>query len=338
MVTSVLTPVPRSRLAVLSYHSWDTTPELITADIRLVRARGWRFVSASEATAFLAGGGTRIDSRIALVTTDDGHEKDTDFREALRRESCPGVTFVNVGLLTAARIEWYRRTHADDWCVQDHGALHRKQFVSGHLTGVYHGQKIGGLEYLSLPIGAPLLATAGQLASPRFEPNPEAIARAAEWAAEEGLPAIALDRWMPELSNRLIRARLAYVWRGRSYVTGTLETQQAFERRVAADVREGRAAFNKELGHAPTMFAYPWWQGSAVGDREFAAAGYVATFAGTNRVQVAGMSPYSIPRVVTDPAAPRPLDIGAVRERSRADWTSIRGQVQRVAKRMLGVI
>jgi hypothetical protein len=85
------------------------------------------------------------------------------------------------------------------------------------------------------------------------------------------------------------------------------------------------------------MFAYPWWQGSAVADRALAKAGYLLTFAGNGRVQGAEMSPYSIPRVVMDPTTPRPVNLGAMERRSRHDWSGIRGRVERTAKRLMGV-
>lgn len=330
--------VTGSRLAVLSYHSWDSPPETLAGDIRLLRERGWRFVSAGEATDFLHGRLLGADDRLALVTTDDGHPEDVEFRDALNREGCPGVTFVNVGRLSADRLEWFRQTHGDDWSVQDHGPFHRRQFISGHLTGVYHGQKIGGLEYLGLPIGAPLLASSGKLVSPRFDPNPEAISLAAEWARSEPPAVLASEEWMNELCGRLEAARLAYRWRGRTYVLGSLEGQGAFERRVASEVREGRDLFERSLGRAPTLFAYPWWQGSTPGDRALSECGYAATFAGFGRVQGAGMPPHSIPRVVMDPATPRPVDVDAIPLRSLRDWSDIRGRVERVAKRMMGVV
>ena len=326
-----------SRLAVLSYHSWDTVPEQLTTDIRGLRAEGWRFVSAAEATDFIQGRSVANTGHLALVTTDDGHPEDVDFRDVLRHEGCPGVTFVNVGRLARERLEWYRRTHADDWSVQDHGPLHRRQFISGHLTGVFHGQKIGGLEHLDLPLGAPLLASSGELASPRFEPDPDAVGLAAEWAHAEPRSRIASEGWLAELSERLLRARVAYRWRGRTYLNGTMESQAEFESRVKRDVSEGRASFEAGVGHAPTLFAYPWWQGSQVADRELASYGYAGTFAGSGRVQGAGMSPYAVPRVVMDPTIPRPVDLFMVPRRSPRDWTSLRGRVERVAKRIIGV-
>ena len=63
--------VAGSRLAVLSYHSWDSPPETLAADIRLLRGRGWRFVSAAEAIDFLQGRLSGAEDRLALVTTDD---------------------------------------------------------------------------------------------------------------------------------------------------------------------------------------------------------------------------------------------------------------------------
>lgn len=338
MVTSHPVLGTGSRLAVLSYHSWDTPPEVLAHDIRSLRGQGWRFVSASEATDFVHGRIAGNDARLALVTTDDGHPEDVEFRDTLRREECPGITFVNVGRTTPERLEWYRNTHADDWSVQDHGPMHRRQFVSGHLTGVFHGQKVGGLEHLALPLGAPLLASSGELAARRFDPHPDAIALAAKWGQELGFPRIASDAWLAELAERLLRARLAYRWRGRTYLAGSLETQAAFERRVKREVRDGRAAFEKALGRTPTLFAYPWWQGSGASDREFAAGGYAATFAGTGRVQGQATSPFSVPRVVMDPSAGRPVDLQAVPERSRREWTALRERVQRAAKRMIGIV
>lgn len=327
-----------SRLAVLSYHSWDTVPEQLAADIQTFRAQGWRFVTAAEATEFIQGRSSAEPGRCALVTTDDGHPEDVDFRDVLRREGCPGVTFVNVGRLSPDRVDWYRQSHSDEWSVEDHGPLHRRQFVSGHLTGVFHGQKIGGLEHLDLPIGAPLLVSSGELASPRFDPDPEAVALAAEWARSDAPSRIASADWLAELSERLVRARLAYRWRGRTYVNGSMETESAFEWRVKREVKEGRDAFEAGLGRRPTLFAYPWWQGSSIADRELAGCGYSGSFAGAGRVQGAGMSPYAVPRVVMDPAVPRPVDLLMVPERSSRDWTVLRGRMERAAKRIMGVM
>lgn len=324
-------------LAVLSYHSWDTAPETLVRDIRFFREQGWRFVSASEATEFLLGRRADPEGRLALVTTDDGHPEDVEFRDALRSESCPGITFINVGRTCPDRLEWYRRTHSEEWSVQDHGPLHRRQFVSGHLTGVYHGQKIGGLEHLNLPLGAPLFASGGELSAPRFEPHQEAIAMAIEWSRLEGGASMAAERWTTELGERLRRAGLAYSWRGLTRVRGTLETQQAFEARVKREVREGRLAFERAQSRAPSLFAYPWWQGSTAANRELSAVGYVATFAGSGAVQRAGMSPLSVPRIVMDPSTTRPVDLSAIPDRARADWGGLRRSMEYAVKRLLGV-
>lgn len=326
-----------ARLAVLSYHSWDMSPEMLTADIRGLRDDGWRFVSANEAARFVAGAHAGNDSRLALVTTDDGHPEDVEFRDVLRREGCPGVTFVTVGRMTPERLAWCKATHSEDWSVQDHTPLHRRQFVSGHLTGVYHGQKIGGLEYLDLPLGAPLLVSGGQLSAPRFDPHPDAMALAAEWARSEDPVTIASTAWVSELATRLGKERLAYRWRGRVHVVGTLESEEQFEQRVRQEVVEGRAMFERALGRKPEMFAYPWWQGSVAADREFALAGYEMTFAGIGRVQGPGMPRYSIPRIVMDPPTPRPVNLSVIEERARHDWTRMRGRVERAAKRLMGV-
>jgi hypothetical protein len=311
---------------------------VLTSDIRTLREDGWRFVSANEAEAFVSGQHAGDHARLALVTTDDGHIEDVEFRDALRSVSCPGVTFVNVGRMAPERFDWYRRSHSEEWSVEDHGPWHRRHFISGHLTGVYHGQKIGGLEYLGLPLGAPLLATASQFSSPRFEPHPETIALAAHWAGEADPAAIASPEWVSELSARLLRARLAKRWRGRTYLIGTIESDDAYLQRIRLDVASGRAAFEKALGRAPRLFAYPWWQGSSACDRELASCGYEMTFAGTSRIQGAGMSAYSIPRIPLDPMTARPLQLSDVATRTRHDWSAFRRQVEGAAKRAMGVV
>ena len=326
------------RLAVLSYHSWDTPPEMVAADVRALRSRGWRFVTASEATAFLHGRHLGGSARLALVTTDDAHATDVGFREALQAEECPAVTFVPVGRVASERIEWLRRTHGDDWSVQDHGPMHQRQFVSGHVTGIYHGQKIGGLEHLGLQVGAPLLVSSGELGAPRFEPHPEAVALCTELARAESPETLATEQWVADVCERLRDASLAYRWRGRTHILGTVETGEAFEQRVARDIREGLERFERAIGHAPTMFAYPWWQGNAVADRLFAASGYRVTFAGVDRLQGAHHSPFSVPRVVMDPRAARPVNLDALHDRARHDWTGVRRRVEGAAKRLMGIL
>lgn len=333
-----VSPGADARLAVLSYHSWDVTPEVLSRDIRALRGGGWRFVSANEAKAFVYGRHGGRDTRLALVTTDDGHVEDVEFRDTLRGEDCPAVTFVNVGRMDPERFPWYQSSHSEDWSVEDHGPLHRRHFISGHLTGVFHGQKIGGLEYLGLPLGAPLLASASQFSSPRFEPDPDAIAAAARWAGEVAPAVIATPEWLLELSRRLLRARLAKQWRGRTYVLGTVESDGDYARRVAVETAGSRAAFEKALGRAPAMFSYPWWQGSAACDRELARSGYTMSFAGTGRMQGATMPPYSIPRIALDRATTRPLDLSHVAMRTRHDWGALRRRVEGAAKRVIGVV
>ncbi|NUQ93636.1 MAG: polysaccharide deacetylase family protein [Gemmatimonadaceae bacterium] len=327
----------RARLAVLSYHSWDTPPELVAEDVRALRRQGWRFVTAGEATEFLHGRPV-AGERLALVTTDDAHATDAAFRDALRSESCPGVTFVPVGRICAERVQWLRETHGAEWSVQDHGPMHHRQFVSGHVTAIYHGQNVGELEHLALPIGAPLLVSAGELAAPRFDPHPEVVALCVEMARNEPKDVLATEQWLTHVRAALHKAKLAYGWRGRTHVLGTAESSAEFEQRVAREIIEGKALFERSIGHTPTLFAYPWWQGNAVADRIFAEAGYRATFAGAHRVQPEHHSPYSVPRVVMDSRTPRPLDLDAIHDRGRRDWGSVRRRVEAAAKRVMGVV
>jgi hypothetical protein len=164
------------------------------------------------------------------------------------------------------------------------------------------------------------------------------MALAAEWARDKAVSGASAQAWMSELAARLGRERLAYRWRGRIYIVGTLESREEFERRVQREIEEGRRQFERLLGHSPTIFAYPWWQASRFADRAHEKAGYLLTFAGTGRLQGKEMSPYSIPRIVMDPNTPRPVRLDAMPVRARRDWTGVRGHMERAAKRLMGVI
>lgn len=296
-----------SGLVVLSYHSWETGPETVIADVKSLRERGWSDVSLVESADFIAGSRRRA-GRYFLVTSDDGSPEDGELVGALRSVGCPGVLFINIGRIEHERLGFYAGlATSGDIAVQDHGRLHRKQFISGSVFDhVTESAYLGGLEQWGLAIGMPICASSGEIARRRFTPDRSAMELAAETAGrstcQEGS-----GPWKQEIQEALERKGLGYRRLGRFYVRGVFECESEFRERVRGYLREGREEFAAKVGRLPDYFAYPWWQGSGATDAILKELGYQGSFAGAGFIQRQDGQLFGIPRIPVGPDTPRPI-------------------------------
>ena len=320
------------RLLVLSYHSWETPAETLRRDIADLRALGWRPISRAD---LLSGS---ITSNAFLVTTDDGHSEDEGFFAVLLKAECPGITFINVGRLPPGRVAWYReRARGDAVAVEDHGQWHRRHFVSSCVTGWAGAEPPReDIAHLGLVAGHPLCALGGELSAPRFHPDP-AIADVARFIAASSDPElIGGPQWAQRLERELVMRQLATRRLGRLCLRGHFERWDAFEARARDAVLEGRRAFEQQIGAAPRLYAYTWWQGSLRVDRVLERAGYAGSFWGRDRMQPVNASRFGIPRVEMSPRTPRPLRPDAYPDRTALSRHSF-DRARAFAKQLAGV-
>lgn len=319
------------RLAVLSYHSWETTPESLVRDVRQLRADGWRAATLSELL-------TRSDSGDRfLVTSDDGHPEDEPFFDALAAASCVGVSFVNVGRMPMERRVWYRaRAAAGALVVEDHGQWHRRHFMSSRVTGWMDASSPReDVAHLGLEAGSPLCALAGEVAAPRFFPDAE-IAAVVSALARVHSGEIGDARWAARAERELTSRGLAYRRFGHLCLRGRFETTEEFHSRADAYVRDGQRAFEEAFGVAPRFYAYTWWQGSAAVDAILQRAGYAGSFWGRDRLPRGVGATFGIPRLEVSPRVGRPLRPERYPRRRTVSVRPIEA-ARGVAKRLLGV-
>jgi hypothetical protein len=327
----------RFRCVVLSYHSWETAPDVLLDDIAALRGAGWSAIGVDELHDNVARRAARA-GRCVLVTSDDGHPEDEQWIAALRSASCPGVTFVNVGRLGADRAAFYGSLGPDALvAVEDHGRWHRRCFIGSRVLDlVGPDTRLGGLDHLALPVGYPLCATAGELSTPAFLPDPRIAVAVGEATAEAGDGGATTGNVGATVIEVLLGRGLARRRLGQLHLAGRFESGDEYVRRVGTYIEDGRRAFESIVGRPPRYYAYTWWQGSRAADAVLAAHGYRGSFWGRDRAQRADGRPFGMPRVMVEPRTPRPLRLDGVRPRGfLAERTS--APVKRLIKTALGV-
>ena len=324
-------------LAVLSYHSWEVDVATLRDDVRALRREGWSFVSASEALALIRS--ERVPApRCVLLTTDDGHVEDEEWAGALRDLECQAVTFVCSALVPPERREFYRRMAcSEDFAVEDHGSRHSQHVSSSRVLGyVAEPTPARAREGIVLAPGEPLLATASEVESRRFDPEPEAI-RVLRMAATSASPSdIRGSRWRAGVEVELIRRRLAMRRLGRLYLRGTFETREQYETRVAEYLRRSRDSFEQMFGRPPRLYAYTWWAGNDTTDDILRRLGYLGSLRGTGAMQRPDGRTFAIPRIPIGPSTPRPLDLEGQPVRARLPRPGL-APLRIAAKRIFGI-
>lgn len=320
-----------SRLAVLSYHSWEISPATLEHDIVQLRSAGWTFVRPEEAMSFVGGSSSHTAAKLVLLTTDDGHAEDAHFLDVLQATRTPGVTFITLGRIDRDRRKWYAdRAHDPLFAIEDHGAWHRRVFASSRLFGfVTPGVPLPGLEHMALRHGSPLFVSTGEVSGRQFTPDAEAI----ELCVEEAISSpsdVGNAAWCQRVERRLVERRLARRVRDAVYLAGRFESPAEFARRVRDYLSDGCALFRDCLGRAPSLYGYTWWQGSQVGDNWLRELGYRGSFSGTGFTQLADRRPFAIPRVPVDEHTSRPLSLDRLphRPRWRAPLTAWKAAVR----------
>ena len=315
--------MPKAKLAILSYHSWDISPEALIGDISALRANGWTGLSLDDAYRFIAGK-EKMTGKYFLVTSDDGSAQDEDFVDAVRQADCPAVLFVNIGTIPGERLPFYRLlTESGNVSVQDHGRLHRKHFVSSQVYDyVTLGSYLGGLEHLGLEPGMPVCFCGGELSAPQFIPEAEAMALAVE-TARILPPEMLKSERNRSIESALIGKGLGYRRLGSFFLQGTFEREEDFSQRVFNYVSNGKKEFEDKLGRVPKYYAYTWWQGSQVADAALRDLGYKGSFSGTGHLQGQDGRYFGIPRIAVESTTPRPLQLENLSMRQQRERTFI---------------
>lgn len=326
----------KSRLAILSYHSWDSSPATLMGDIRALRVNGWTGLSLDDAYRFITGN-QEMTGKFFLVTSDDGSAQDEEFVDAVHQADCPAVLFVNIGAISAERLPFYRRlTENGSVSVQDHGRLHRKNFVSSQVYDyVTPGSYLGGLEHLGLEPGMPVSMCGGELSAPRFIPEAEAMVLAVETARllPPEMPTSERNR---SIESALMVKGLGYRRLGRFYLGGEFERDEDFSQRVFNYLSDGKKEFEVKLGRSPEYYAYTWWQGSQAADAALRDLGYKGSFSGTGHLQGQDGRRFGIPRIAVESKTSRPLRLENLTMRPLKD-INLGSSLKKLGKAVLGI-
>jgi hypothetical protein len=294
-------------VAVLSYHGWEIDPELLAADVKALRARGWRDVSLVGLESAL-GDPTTSRGRCFHVTIDDGAEGDLECVAALQALSCPATLFVSLDAMSErARAVHRELAQSSDVAVEDHSLRHNRTFHYRHIVGFHSNESplVTSPERLGLMVGDPVCTYGGELGAPAFTPDQGArdvCCQAAAVSAER--PGTAA--WTRSIAERLLKSGFGFRRLGRLCIAGAYESRRVYSHRLSAYLTEGRERLSQLLGRPPVAFAHPWWESSVTADQQLRALGYRMTFAGRGLCRQ--RSPMEIPRLFVNNKTPRPID------------------------------
>ena len=324
-------------LAVLSYHSWELDVATLREDIRTLRGDGWTFITVSDALALIRRESLPA-ARCVLLTTDDGHVEDEEWAAALRELECPAVTFVCSALVPPERHEFYRRAaRCEEFAVEDHGSHHRQHISSSRVLGfAAESTPARARDGVILAPGEPLLGTASEVDSRRFDPDPEAIQTLVAAGASASPAEIRDRRWQAAVEGELLRRGLAIRRFGRLYLRGRFETREEYEARVTEYLRRGRVLFEQVFERRPRLHAYTWWAGNDTTDDVLRGLGYEGSLSGTGALQRADGRTFGIPRIPVNLSTQRPLDMEKIPMRGRLPRPGL-APLRAAAKRMLGI-
>lgn len=324
-------------LAVLSYHSWEVGTDALRADVRHLRASGWRIVTAMEALAYIQRRGDP-SARLVLISTDDGHVEDEEWADVLTELDCPAVTFVCSALVPPERIAFYRRlASSEHFAVEDHGSHHEQHISSSRILG-YVPERTAARARTGVVLapGEPVLITTSTVATRRFDPDPAAIEFLTSLAASASCAEIRGARWREAAESGLLRRKLAVRRFGHLYLRGRFETRTQFESRVGEYLEGSRSLFERTFGRPPRLYAYAWWAGHSTGDRMLRHLGYKGSFHGTGALQRPDGRAFGVPRIPVGPTTGRPMPLDHLP--ARPIFTPPRLESLRaVGKRLLGI-
>ena len=327
----------QAAVAVLSYHSWEVGVATLREDVRALRRDGWTFVSASDALALISR--ERLPApRCILLTTDDGHAEDEEWAVALRELECPALTFVCSALVPAERREFYRRAaRSEEFAVEDHGSHHRQHVSSSRVLGyATEATPARARDGVILRPGEPLLGTASEVASRRFDPEAEAISMLSAAGVNSSPSDISGPCWRGAVEAELIRRGLAIRRFGRLYLRGHFETREQYEARVTEYLRVSQSLFQNLFGRLPRLHAYTWWAGNDTTDGILRNLGYLGSLRGKGSVQRADGRTFGIPRIPIAPSTARPLNLAALPMRAWLERPAF-SPIRVAAKRLLGI-
>jgi hypothetical protein len=312
------------RIAVLSYHGWEIDPDHLSADVKALRAAGWRDLSLAGLEAALTGGREVPSSdRYFHVTIDDGAEQDLECVTALQALSCAVTLFAPLEAMTDRARDIYRKlATAPHVAIGDHSLRHNRTFHYRHIVG-FHAQEsplMTSPDRLGLQLGDPVCTYGAELAAPAFTPDPSAqkVCRQAAFVSPDRPGSV---EWSRSIAERLLKSGLGFRRLGRLCIAGGYESPRAFRQRLSAYLTEGRERLSAFLGCPPIAFAHPWCEPSVQADEELRALGYRLTFA--RRGLCHQRLPTAIPRLFVSNETPRPVDpvaLAGTRESAAVRW------------------
>jgi hypothetical protein len=320
------------QVAVLSYHGWEIDPERLIDDVASLRTKGWHDCALADLDA-IASGERRPDRNYFHVTIDDGSEQDRACVEALRQVSSAATLFIALETMSgAARLAYRDLIKCSDVAVEDHSLRHNRTYQTRHVIGFHSEQAplMTSPDRLDLCTGDPVCTYGGELARPRFTPDP----RARDWcrqAVTHTAEAPGTAAWTAALGTSLVDSGLGFRRLGRLCVRGRYESRDQFRERIAAYLLQGRDRLASFTGRAPVAFAHPWWQPGPTADECLRELGYRLTFSGRGFWRA--RHPVAIPRVFISNGTARPLNPERlVAEGDRSPWAA---RVRNLGRRVL---
>ena len=268
-------PLARNAIPVFIYH--DVDPTAFAGDLNFLRRNGYRTLGLEEFVS-LSLRKSGVPGRSVLLTFDDARR---NFFETalpvLRDFEARATLFAPTYWMRDTRqfMSWDQiRTSLDSGLVdiQSHGHRHALVLTSHRLLGFATPRTLARYDIYDWPLrntlagdvsGRPLLGTPVYAATPllsaahRYVEDPGVTAECISHVERSGGAAYFEQ---PDALPRL--RRLQAHWAAGS--PGRFASPEALRTLVASEFELSREQFRRQLGFAPTHFAYPWMMGSSL--------------------------------------------------------------------------
>jgi peptidoglycan/xylan/chitin deacetylase (PgdA/CDA1 family) len=289
-------------IPVFCYH--DVEPGLLRGDLEFLERNGYRTLGIEEYFSAAREGGGKQPGRRVLLTFDDARRS---FWEVvypiLEERGARATVFVPTQWIGASRFSgrpdpaessafmtWAQIARCEESYfvdVESHSHRHALVHTSAKVVAFaspallarhdlfdWPMRRRGGRDECGRPpLGTPIYAAAPLLSAERRVLEPAGAAEACRLAVEAGGKEAFFAA--PNWAARLEKVHAAAVAR----MGGAQAVSEAeLKRQIDAEVREGVAAFERELGRKPRFFAYPWMLGSRASLALLAEHGFAAAF------------------------------------------------------------
>ena len=267
-------PLARNAIPVFVYH--DVDPTAFASDLTFLRRNGYRTLGLEEFVS-LSARKSGAPGRSVLLTFDDARKN--FFETAL-----PVLRDFQARATLFAPTYWMRDTHQFmSWDqirtsldtglvdVQSHGHRHALVLTSDRLLGFATPRALARYDIYDWPLrntlagavsGRPLLGTPVYAATPllsaarRYLEDPGVTAECVSHVERSG------GAGYFDQTDALPRLRRLHA-RGASRSPGRFMCPGPFRSLLGSEFDLSREQFRRQLGFAPTHFAYPWMMGSS---------------------------------------------------------------------------